>query len=473
MPTVKVPIFESVYTGVDSTELNEDNRQLIDGFRTPVGGTTSRPGSKATFAIDTASGFGIDGLLYWSEKEVVMACGGGELYQLSFVSSVPVITSLTQGAILLNTNTPVSMATDGTNIYCANGGRIVYSPVGGTASYIPDPDAPTNVTQLAYLDGYILAIDGSNKFYYSDVNAGVSWNALSFASASGASDNLVALKVFNREIYLFGERSVEVWENDGTTPFTRIPGGFIESGCCAPSSVVADENSLFWLDENRRLVRFAGKTVERLSTKFDKELQSLSYVADCVAFKMSIDGYVFIVFTFKVANRAFVYNVTTDDWSEWGRWSFTDALYDRWIGNCYCYAEKFGLHLIGRRDRLVVSELHNKYIDDDGDTIAVDRLTGHLDFGTSKAKRCNELRFRVRRGDGLSTRTPVIMLRYKIDNREWSQWKEFSLGKIGEYNLILRDVRRNQFRTKQYQFRATDPVQIVFSNAEEDIEVLR
>ena len=65
------------------------------------------------------------------------------------------------------------------------------------------------------------------------------------------------------------------------------------------------------------------------------------------------------------------------------------------------------------------------------------------------------------------------MIRYKTDNMAWSNIKEFSLGNIGEYNLVLRDLRRNQYRTKQYEFTATDAVDVVFSQAEEDIEVLR
>ena len=255
--------------------------------------------------------------------------------------------------------------------------------------------------------------------------------------------------------------------------FSRIPGGFIESGCSAGHSVITDENSLYWLDDNRRLVRYDGKNVERLSTKFDRILQSLSYVNDGVAFKIAIDGYVFFIFTFRVANRTLVYNQTTDDWCEWGKWEYADAVYNRWIGGSYCYAEKWGLHLVGRRDKLVVCELSKSYSKDDDDIIRFVRQTGHIDYGTSRTKQSNELRFRAKRGEGLENEAPKLMLRYKIDNRLWSNIKEFSLGKVGEYNLVLRDLRRKQFRTIQYEFSATDAADIVFSQAEEDIEVLR
>jgi len=474
MPTVKLPIFEATMKGVDGIELTDENFSLIDGYRTLNGGTVNRPGSKAKFVASSASGFGFDGMFYWAEKDCVIAVGGGEVYQLTYVSDTPVITSRTGGTPLLGQNTPTSIAVDGTNYYAANGGSIVYGTPTGAAAYLTDPDAPTGVTHLDYIDGYILAINPStNRFYWSDVNAGTSWNSLSFASAAGSPDLVCSLKVLNREVYLFGQRSIEIWENDGSTPFARIPGGFIQSGCSAPYAVLQDENSLYWIDENRRLVRFAGKSVERLSTKFDKELQGLSSVADGVAMKVQIDGYVFFIFTFKKANRTLVFNQTTEDWCEFGQWIYANAAYERWVGNCYCYAEKWGLHLIGRKDTLTISELSRDYPTDDSSTIRLARVTGHIDHGTSKIKQCNEVRFRAKRGQGLSTRTPTLMIRYKIDNTNWSNIKEFSLGNIGEYNLVLRDLRRNQYRTKQYEFAATDAVDVVFSQAEEDIEVLR
>lgn len=474
MPTVKLPIFESVMKGVDGIELTDENFSLVDGYRTINGGTTNRFGSKKKFIASSASGFGFDAMFYWAEKDCVIAVGGGEVYQLTYVSNTPVITSLTSGVTLLGQNKPTSITVDGTNFYAANGGQIVYGTPGGVPAYIADPDAPTAVSHVEFLDGYILAIDpAQNRFYWSDVNAGASWSSLSFASAAGSPDLVTSLKVLNREIYLFGQRSIEVWENDGNTPFSRIPGGFIQSGCSAPYAVLQDENSLYWIDENRRLVRFAGKSVERLSTKFDRELQGLSSVSDGVAMKIQIDGYVFFVFTFRKANRTLVYNQTTNDWCEFGQWSNSDALYNRWVGNCYCYAEKWGLHLIGRKDTRIVSELSRGYATDDTDSIRLARTTGHMDHGTSKIKQCNEVRFRAKRGQGLSGSTPKLMVRYKIDNMSWSNIKEFSLGNIGEYNLVLRDLRRNHYRTKQYEFTATDAVDVIFSQAEEDIEVLR
>jgi len=473
MPTMPVPLFESVQKGAEEVELNQDGLRLVDGYRTVKEGTTSRFGSKALFSVSDATGFGVDGLFYWSEKGCVIAVAGGQVYKLTYTSETPEVASLSNGVALLNSNRPVTFSTDVSSIYMANGGRIVSVAVDGTPAYLTDPDAPISTSHIDYLDGYILAIDGSNRFFWSEANNGSAWSALNFASQSGSPDLLVGLKVFQREIYLFGQRSVEVWENDGTTPFSRIPGGFIQVGCSASHAIIADENSLYWLDENRRLVRFSGKTVERLSTSYDREFQSLSSVADGIAFKVCVDGYVFFIFTFKEANRTFAYNQTTNDWSDFGRWDNGKATYNRWIGNAYAYAEGWGKHLLGRNDKPVVANLSRDHHDDDGDIIRLCRTSGHMDFGTLQAKRCNEFRFRAKRGVGLSDRTPTIMVRYKLDGQDWGNLRPLSLGRIGEYWHIVRDTRRAIFRTKQYELTATDAVGVVFGGAEEDIEVLR
>jgi len=170
VPTVKLPIFSPVVRGVDGVELNEENFRLFDGYRTLQGGTTNRPGSLSLYRL-SETGAGIDGVLYWAEKGVVIVATGGDLYQLRYEAGVPSSKKLTTTP-LLATGVPVSMCVDGTNVYACNGGKIVSCAVDGTAAQLTDTDAPTTATQVAYLDGYILAIDGTNKLYFSDVNNG-------------------------------------------------------------------------------------------------------------------------------------------------------------------------------------------------------------------------------------------------------------------------------------------------------------
>lgn len=474
MPTLPVPIFQPTYRGVDQVELSEDNFALLDGYRSPKGGTVSRPGSSGIFTWFAGTGRGMDGMFYWREANQVIAVSDGEVFELSYAGDVPVIQSRALTAKFLETEGPVSFASNGANLFMANGGRIVTLPTVGGPAYVGDADAPTLVSHVAYLDTYILANQlGTNQFFWSNVLDPSNWSALNFASAAGNPDNIVALHVYNREIYLFGPASIEIWENDGSTPFKRVPGGFIESGCSAAHSVITDENALYWLDHDRRFVRFGGKSVERLSTPYDKEVQAFRTIADCRAFRMSFESNTFFVFQFPSANRTLVYNKDMDEWAEWGRWNAEAGSYDPYIGNCYAYAEPWGLHLIGRRDKQVVARVSRDFSTDDGDTIRLARVTGHVDYGTLKEKRSDEFRVRLRRGDGIASGTPSISVRFQDNGRYWSQPRKLSLGKLGEYDMIGRLFRTGMFRTRRYEFVATDAVPVVFTDAEEDIEVLR
>lgn len=472
--TLPVPIFQKTYKSVDGVELSDQNLLLCDGYLDELGGTVARPGSSALFSIDTTAGIGWQGLYYWQEGDQVIGTTSGYAYRLTYASKIASVNVLNVTPIP-SSDLRTSFATDGTYVFFANGGQIYYvNSTYGLISAIADTEAPYAASSIAYIDGYILANQvGTNKFFWSDVNSSLSWNALNFASAAGSSDSIVAIRVLNREIYLFGARSIEIWENDGSSPFARIPGGFIESGCSAPLSVTIDANTLYWLDDRRHFVRYNGKNVETLASPYDRVIQSFDTVEDCYVQKLEIDSRPFFVFQFPSANRTIVYNAAQQDWCEWGSWKSDRGEYDRWIGGAYCYAEPWGLHLIGRTDKRIVSRLSQQYTDDDGDTIRVCRITGNINFGTLKTKRSSEFRIVARRGDGLSTRTPQIMIRYKEDGLRWSQLKTFSLGDLGDYRIIIRDFRRSIFRTKQYEFSATDSAPIVFINAEEDLEVLR
>lgn len=474
MAPLTVPIANPVYKSVDEIELNDEQSILYDGYVTETGGIRSRPGSQLMFNQDASTGLGVDGLWYWQDKDIVIAVLGGDISMYTYKQLVPLgIYNTGTGRVMLQ-NSPVTFATDGTYAFLANGGRIAYFSDTNFQGYIGDTDVPSYVSHVVYLDGYILCNQvGTNKFYWSNVNESTNWAALNFASATGNTDSIIAIHVLNREIYLFGSRTIEIWENDGTTPFSRIPGGMIECGCSAPYSVIIDENNIYWLDHKRRLVMYDGKNVQTIGTKYDKEIQGLMSVADCRAFKMDFDGTVFFVFQFPSADRTFVYNFSKKDWSEWGKWNSDEGRYAAWIGSCYQYVEPWGVHLIGRRDKQSLSRLSHSFVTDDGDTIRLSRKTGHISYGTLEPKRSNEFRMRAHRGDGISSGTPTVCIRYKIDNRDWSRLVPLSLGKLGEYNITLRDVRRNIFRTKQYEFVATDAVQLVFAGAEEDVEVLR
>jgi hypothetical protein len=359
----------------------------------------------------------------------------------------------------------------------ANGGQVYYSNGTAAAQAIADADAPTQVSHVAFMDGYLLANWlNTNTFSFSDLDAPLSWDPVNYFNAAGDADYIKALLAHNREIFLIGQATTEFWENtgDSTVRFQRVPGGFVQVGCIAPYSVIKTEEAIYWLDHNRRVVRWAGGKLEGVSTPYDKEIATYSQPQDCLGDYVKIDGKPFLLFQFLGDQKCLVCNLGNDppDWSQWQNWNSSAGEYRRLKCNSYCWCPDWGLHLVGSPDSAVIYALSPENYDDDGDEIRTLRRSGHISYGTKKRKRSFELRLTLKRGVGLSSRTPELMVRWRDDNRRWSQERQLSLGDIGDTTIYRRLKTGGIYRTRQYEFSCSDAVPLTFLEAEEDIEVL-
>jgi len=476
MPTVPIPIDQPVYRNVDGIELRTEGLRRVDMWLNEKGGNIKRPGLSSSNAItlDAGSGKGVDGLFWWPHKSYVIAVCGGQTYKIEWDGVSLTSTNITSYALLQDKR--VSFATDGTYVFMANGTGIAYT--NGTVSTASvdsaDADAPTNVSSIEYLDGYLLAnkVD-SNSFYFSSPNDRLSWSALDFASAAGDADYIKNILVHNRELYLVGPNSIEVWENDGTNPFSRVAGGFIENGIIAPNSLIEVDEIIYWLNHVRHFVMFDGRRVVHLPSAYDKEVQSFATVKDCTADRIEIDGKTFIAFHFPGENRTLIYNYQQQDWCEFGNWNAGGNKYDRWLGNAYVFCPDWGIHLVGYRDSPTITTMSVGEYSDGGEDIRASIQTGHIDHGISQRKRSEELRVRLKRGGGEISGTPQMMVRWKDDGRSsWSQEIQVSLGALGETDMIARIRRTGIYRTRQWEFSVADDIPVVIAHAEEDVTVL-
>jgi hypothetical protein len=474
MEPIKLPFGTGVYRNVDEMELNDRDAYLMNGYVDELGAIRSFPGLAEWKDLGLGIGAGIDGLYWWEDKACALAVADGKVFKLTYPNQVPTSVDLFNADRLVQ-NVRASICTNGTYAFLANGGKIGYTDGTADVAFLADTDAPAAVCDVAFIDNYILAFTPTAKWYWSDISPTpnpLSWNALSYASAAGDADNIVAGRVRNRQVFLFGAKSIERWENDGTTPFSRSPGGFIQSGCIAPSSIVVLEEAIYWLDHRRRMVRWNGNAVERISTPYDKEIQSWSAISDCIGDHIEFNGQSFLKFHFPAAGKTLVYNMTTEKWSERGQWNSASVQYERWQGNAYCYCPAWGIHLVGDRERSIIYSMASNNFDDAGSELRLEMRTGHLDFGSLKKKAVGELRLRCKRGVGLSTRTPKLLLRWRDDNKRWSNQREISLGDVGDREIVRRIQAQGVFDTRQYEIVGSDPVPIIFLGAEQDVEVV-
>lgn len=471
MTTVKVPIFNPVYKNVDKTVANDTNYRVMDGYLDEQGATNVRPGLLSAGVLTSTPLSAVDGLFWWDVGERIMAVSAGDIWNINENFNGSNLSS--GGGVSVTPGVRPTFATDGTTLFFAGRSRIVQTNGTAATAFISDADAPTNVTHIAILDGYLIANNlGDDKFYWSELEDLTTWSATDFAQAGSDPDAINAFHVFRKELYFFGRKSVEIWQNDGQTPFSRVDGGFLETGCIAPYSIINTDNAIMWFSDKKRFVRYSGGGIEPVSSPYDKEIDSFTAFADCTADRINIVGRTFYKFNFPSQNRTLIYNETNDNWTEWGKYNPNSGEWENFLGATYVYSPVWNKHVIGSRENTGrFFYMSPDYLDDNGTKIKVSRTTGHVNYGTNNRKRSNALTIRLRRGVTTGDGEPLMMFRVKNDDNTWSNERLISLGKKGDYRNIVRLNRLGMFRTRQYEFSATDAMGVIFSDAEEDIYI--
>lgn len=374
---------------------------------------------------------------------------------------------------------PVSMADNGTQLFVAcNPDGYIYNSSTNVFAQITDADFPGAKT-VGYIDGYFVFNEpDTQRAWITDLLDGTSIDPLDYASAEGSPDQIMSIHVDHREVWMFGNNSVEIWYNAGTAdfPLARIQGAFIETGCDAAYSVAKLDNSLFWLGGDKRgrgiVYRANGYTPARVSTHaVEDAIQGYSVTSDAIAYSYQQNGHAFYVLTFPTANKTWVYDVSVNAWHE--RAGFSVGEFVRHRGNC----------AVNFNNEIVIGDYEN------GNLYAFD-LETYADNGSIqrwlrswraippgqnnlKYKTHHSIQIDCETGVGLATgqgSDPVMQIRWSDDGGHvWSNYHEMSMGKIGEYRARARRLRLGASRDRIYEISGTDPVKIAIMGAELEI----
>ncbi len=476
---VKIPLSGDAYANVDDAVLNEKSAQLVNAYTDEAGATNKRPG--LTGFVDLGTAKPVEGLYWWEFDQSVIAVSDGRIWRITDPTGTKAEISLT-GALLENYTVTagkrrVEFAETGTKIFMANG-KFVYYPNGSSVTELvstADADAPTNVLFVTAHDGYILCDDHSvvGKFMWSNPGAPLSWSALNYATLESKPDDLMQVKSAWREVFLPGSDSIEVWYNDGTTPFSRLEGAYTEDGMIAYYSLALVQGQGAWVyfNKNRDVVMLAGRTPKVLSLPFGKYLDTLANVSDAWGETLSVNGRRFYVLTLIAANKTLVHDLVSGGWAEWGSWN--GSTYDAFIGRSYAYAVGWNLNLWGCTDGVIRKMDPTSY--KDVAAIRSVRRTGNIDHDTGYRKKCLRLRLRVKRGvSNADVASPVIKVRWR-DNHSatWNNWLSLSLGTASTDEEFYVDTwQLGEYRSRQWEFVQDQACGFVLAGAEEMIEVL-
>ena len=305
------------------------------------------------------------------------------------------------------------------------------------------------------------------------------YGSTSFSSKDGSPDDLVALIVDHREVYLMGEASSEVWTDVGGVPFPfqRIPGTNTQHGIAAKFSLARFGDSFCYVSRNNRgqaqIMQMRGYVPTRISNHAVENSITNQYVDDAIAWTYQLEGHECYVVSFPTLELTWAYDLASGMWHKW-LYTENDGTYTRHRGNCCAVFQ--GLVLVGDYEDGSIYQIDKNNYTDNGQKIRRLRRAPHLvsDF---QRQYFDELQIQFQPGVGLTGITtplnsavvgadPQAMLRWSNDggstysNEHWT-----SIGLIGKYKNRAIWRRLGSARDRVFEVVVSDPINAVIISA--------
>lgn len=326
--------------------------------------------------------------------------------------------------------------------------RYVYNTVDRTLTRVTDEGFPGSFC-AEFLDGYLLGVEPFGRYWFwSDLADALSYSSFDRAQAEARPDPIIALKVFNREVWVFGRDTTEVFVNTGATrgTFQRASGTVLNVGCAGRFAVARSNAGLFWLGGDGRIYAAQGYSPQAISTPpIEQAIRGLDW-SQCYAMVWEDEGHSVVYFGFP-NGVTFGFDAASGFWhrrESHGLPGWRIGHLERWNGKW----------IAGDIYRGGLFELDWNTSDEAGEPMVCRRTSGvfsaeqaRLLFGSL------ELVMNTGTADG-----QLVQIRYSDDGgRTWSNWREGAVGPLGNYRRRIRFHRLGSSRQRVFEISATGP----------------
>ncbi len=350
-----------------------------------------------------------------------------------------------------------TMAGDGASVTVAAGGTL--SVITGATVVTAAPGVLASTGTVTAQDRYTVVSEaGGEKFAVSSAGDATNFDPLWFASAEGAPDHLVRAHSDHSELILFGTRSIEVWQNSGDAdfPFRRISGGKLNRGLLWPLCVASDDNSVFFVGDDRVVYRLNGYTPSRVSTHaVETVLRGYAAGADVRMMHWTYEGHKCVALRFP-DRPAWVFDAATGAWHERG----TGLDGGAWLATAATVCD--GCAVMGTSDgRLarmggltdggatILREAVSLPIQRDGEKFSIHEAEVVMRTGATDIGRDAQVSMQVSRDGG----------------RTWGLERWRPMAALGEYDRRVRWRGLGNARRFAVRLRVTDPVEVAIYGA--------
>lgn len=254
----------------------------------------------------------------------------------------------------------------GNQIFIVSGGNgYIFDMRLNTFVQITDDAFPVPCLLGVFLDGYFVALNANlNSFSWSEPFNGIEWNGVDVAGLSMTTNSVLSLIVNHRELWLPGQATTEVWNNQARIGsrivFAPISQVLVDSGIAGSFAYAKIDNTHFVVsvDQNGGPIVNAirGYTPARISTHaIETYLQKLDRIDNAIGFAVQMDGHPWFWLYLPNAQHSLICDVASGLWYKWALWNPETGLFEPGVARCHMFA--FGKHLVGSCEDGMLYEL--------------------------------------------------------------------------------------------------------------------
>lgn len=372
----------------------------------------------------------------------------------------------------MNRNFALTIAKRQARIFRANNYKEVIIVIPGVNkimvyNYIDNTRSLGNYTSIGdsqplcacYVDGYVIiapiASTGqpSPSYYFTEPFEYTNFPVTNFSSAEGVGDSIYNMVAGAGEFYVFGSESIEIIQNDGVLPFSRIPGGLIPIR--ATTSVtepahVQEKQTFYFFDDKAALLSFNGRQIKPVAPYLTRYLNRgyPNHEASSV-FAFNYLERNFLLSYYDQFGVRTIYDTDLDDWYVWDHGASDTFTSLNWFSAIDSVrSDQF---LTGIKDAKEVYAYDDSYYTEvGGRVIRAGFTTGWIRHETDTRKLSHEVSITAHiKGD---EPRPKIYIRYRDDgNEDWKNTRELDLASFNNYFVTFSTKALGSYRQRQYQ----------------------
>lgn len=329
-----------------------------------------------------------------------------------------------------------------------------------------------------YLDGYTVISSGGAVFFNTNASL-ANWTITNTYAPTFKTDPVIAIAALREEIYNFTSQSIEIYINDGTTPYSRLPRSTVFLGLVGKETLVTINDGFIFLNRNEKgecsVYMFDGyyTAVPISPLSINWAINSVKETLDeaYAYIQYTKNGNIWYYLTVPALGQTFCYDVITKQWFER---SSLNPVND--VDGTNNYAEFRGRHYTDFVGNHLFADLYSGtvFLEDfnnmteNGNTIMRTRISQNF-CDEKKRISAHSLEIDCNVGDGTTINqgsTPIMMMSYSKDSGfNYGQTRNMLLGSIGQHSVRARKHKLGDGRDWTVKLVVTDPVDIMIQSA--------